>query len=656
MIRNPFFYRAADVRMGSMAEDRYFVNLFGASALNLLKEQPGGIWELPLLLLSAPGGGKSSLMRIFSACALRYVAQTALLGGKYQFLANQMEELGALRNGEPYALGIWLRMSDEYQSLDHEEGAKKHGLFCSMLNSRLVLSSINAICELNDLNINEDLERILLSLKIEAGNITKKSWAKWGAQNCKDCYDRMAELEAKLCELIDDPFWEGNPADLSHAGLWSLDLLANLEVFIDKRPFSFRPLIMLDDIQELSDEQISYLFSLFISRHVPVAFWLSLRKQALTLEDLLTERLGRGVEIGRDCQIIDFEKNRNDFRRRVLDVATLRVQSVTSQIGGLSQDFIRFISDDREEIFLKNLDDKVANELKGRIFDSAGNELERFRGLIQEIENQGVETHDVCRRLRMLEVLIKREVLKPQKSFPFFELPSETLKKHENRKAIVEAAELFLAKEYKLPYYFGASRLITLSSFNIQQFLKLAGALFEEIMMAIRLDRDSESFLSPERQHSIIGRVAKSFLREMPVMVRHGNQVFRFINAIGDMCKHETYRPTAPYAPGVTGAALTMYDLQILERKANEGEEKSVRLYQTIESAIAYNILESEPNYKCKGKDFLVLYLNRLLCISFQLPLQRGGFREQTLATLHDWTKYGYNKQKAEKVQRSLWS
>ena len=106
MIRNPFLYRAADVRMGSMAEDRFFVNLFGASALNLLKEQTNGIWELPLLLISAPGGGKSSLMRIFSACALRYIAQTALLGGKYQSLANQMEELGALRNGEPYALGI----------------------------------------------------------------------------------------------------------------------------------------------------------------------------------------------------------------------------------------------------------------------------------------------------------------------------------------------------------------------------------------------------------------------------------------------------------------------------------------------------------------------------------------------------------------------
>ena len=87
MIRNPFLYRAADVRSGSMAEDRFFVSLFGISALEWIREKVEGLWDIPLILISAPGGGKSSLMRIFSAGALRYIKETASRGGNHQSLA-----------------------------------------------------------------------------------------------------------------------------------------------------------------------------------------------------------------------------------------------------------------------------------------------------------------------------------------------------------------------------------------------------------------------------------------------------------------------------------------------------------------------------------------------------------------------------------------
>jgi hypothetical protein len=121
MIGNPFFYRAADVKSGSMAEDRYFVNLFGVTSLGLIRAKMQSLWDLPLFLISAPGGGKSSLMRIFSASAMHYIKETSQLGGNQQLLAKQMEELGAFVNGEPYALGIWLRMSDEYHSFTRND-------------------------------------------------------------------------------------------------------------------------------------------------------------------------------------------------------------------------------------------------------------------------------------------------------------------------------------------------------------------------------------------------------------------------------------------------------------------------------------------------------------------------------------------------------
>lgn len=656
MIGNPFLYRAADVRSGSMAEDRTFVNLFGISALELIKENTHGLWEIPLILISAPGGGKSSLMRIFSPGALHYIQETSSLRGSRQNLSDHMNELGAFKDGEPYALGIWLKMSDEYHSFLYNGNTNQHGLFYAMLNSRIFLSALNGICELKNLAVAKDLSQLTLSLRSGAKSGTIKSWSKWGDENGEVFYNKMADLEASLCDMIDDPFWNGDPSSLSHTALWSIDLLANLDIIKDSELFTFRPLIMLDDVHELAENQIKHLFKLLMSRQLPIPFWVSLRKQALGLENILAERIGTGVEKGRDYQIIDFEKSsRGDFRKRVLEISTLRVQSVAAQIGSLDQEFVNFISDEREEIFLKNFGEKEVQEIKNRVSSAAKHDLTMFQKIASEIENQCTVTHDLCRRLRMLEILIQREVGKKQKYFSFCEISSETLKKHESNKAVVEAAELFLAKEYKLPYYFGALRLITLSSFNIHQFLKLAGSLFDEIMMAIRLDRDADSFISPERQNIIINKIAKDFLREIPIMVLHGNKVFRLIQSIGDMCRNETYRPTAPYAPGVTGTALSMYEFEILVKRAKNGEPPFLELYQTIESAIAYNILEPDPNYKCKGKEFLVLNINRLLCVPFQLPLQKGGFREQKLSTFLKWMKNGHKDDTFDVRQERLW-
>ena len=139
-------------------------------------------------------------------------------------------------------------------------------------------------------------------------------------------------------------------------------------------------------------------------------------------------------------------------------------------------------------------------------------------------------------------------------------------------------------------------------------------------------------------------------------MVPNGNQVMRLVQAIGDMCKHETYRPTAPYAPGVTGTALTMREFEMLSKSANRGTEDQFELYHAIQSAVAHNVLEAEPNYKCKGQEFRVLYLNRLICIPFQLSLQKGGFREQRLNTLLGWMTKGYRKSRQNGNQVALWS
>jgi hypothetical protein len=61
------------------------------------------------------------------------------------------------------------------------------------------------------------------------------------------------------------------------------------------------------------------------------------------------------------------------------------------------------------------------------------------------------------------------------------------------------------------------------------------------------------------------------------------------------------------------------------------------RVARLIAAALAHNLLHAHQNYKCKGKLFMVLNLNRLLCVEHMLPLEYGKFKEKTLDELSEW-------------------
>ena len=110
--------------------------------------------------------------------------------------------------------------------------------------------------------------------------------------------------------------------------------------------------------------------------------------------------------------------------------------------------------------FLKELinqEIQVKDQLTKSIFKYCP--VEVAKTIINKVENASLEPHALCRRLRMLQILINREKRRRQLSFDFLKLSDAELKKHESDKAVVEAAELFLANEHNLPYYFGAQRL-----------------------------------------------------------------------------------------------------------------------------------------------------------------------------------------------------
>src|SRR5260370_38018898 len=97
--RNPFRLRASE----SIESDGTFLRLFGPGMLDLL--QPGENWDKPQVFRSAPGGGKTSLLRLFTPGAISTLyAQRRVEDLKA--LWARMTNFGVVYEDRPKLLGV----------------------------------------------------------------------------------------------------------------------------------------------------------------------------------------------------------------------------------------------------------------------------------------------------------------------------------------------------------------------------------------------------------------------------------------------------------------------------------------------------------------------------------------------------------------------
>jgi hypothetical protein len=250
---------------------------------------------------------------------------------------------------------------------------------------------------------------------------------------------------------------------------------------------------------------------------------------------------------------------------------------------------------------------------------------------------------------RDLEILVERELRKTQKSFEFDQLAEEDLASREESD-IRSAAELFIHKEFEVPYYYGFSRLAAVASSNIDQFLDLAGEIYEQISSSALLAVSrTPPQLKAGKQEQILKQAIRARWDRMVSPVNHPADVRSLLDSVGSFCRHETYRPTAPYAPGVTGIAITMGDRQrLIDGEYPRTNKQYAHLARVLAECISSNILEPVLDYKCKGQRWMVLYLNRMLCVQFGLSLQYGGWRDRSLKELCTWIEKGFRPSRSQ--------
>jgi hypothetical protein len=155
-VRNPFRLRASK----RSVHDEQFVRLFAAGALDLLNDADEP-WSGVVFLRSAPGGGKTTLLRLLTPGPLRKVFRMQD-DTDIRPTRDALIKAGAVTADGPAILGVMIGFTNEYRDLDEvgDGGARSTGVFRALVNARIVLATLRAALERSEKSYPDDLGQI----------------------------------------------------------------------------------------------------------------------------------------------------------------------------------------------------------------------------------------------------------------------------------------------------------------------------------------------------------------------------------------------------------------------------------------------------------------------------------------------------------------
>lgn len=633
-VRNPFRLSTAE----SIETDADFLRLFGPGVLDLLPE--GATSGQLLFIRSAPGGGKTTLLRVFTPSILLNLL--ALRGSEpHREVYSKLRQLEVVDDGGLGVFGVMLSCRRTFPSLEDLAlpRARADRLLRALLDARLLLGALHAILIGHQLRYPDDLHRVSIGVLKDGVSVPHLNLPSDGTV----ARDWAEQLELSVCNAIDS-LGPVNGVDASgHDELHSLKLLDEGIVCIDGKPPSARWLVLLDDVHKLTAPQRKCLRETLVEGRHRTGVWVAERLSALSTDELLAP----GALESRDhAGIVNLEdawtkgQGRRSFVAAVVAIAERRARMAADVAAGASNVGSFAAALDPGQDLLKYADRvSIAIDVVRHRVEEIARTHPRYAEWIRSRSDQEGSPRQVLIGLRSLEILIERDLRKSQMSLDF-ELSAADLEQRDDS-AVRNAAELFLAAEFKVPYYFGSDCVAQLGFQNVEQFLRLGGDLFEESLSAALIRRSP--VLSPERQQKVLEQACDTRITDLPQ--RGGRDVLRFIEAVGEYCRYETYKPNAPYAPGVTGIAISMADQgRLMDPAFLSASEQHRRFADMLASALSLNIFRAELDRRVKGGRYMVLYLNRIVCLKYFLPMGYGGFKEKPLREFLTWLDRGFTK------------
>lgn len=618
---NPFLERMSE----RTTSDMEFVRLFSPKILEKLEDDAfeGAVH----VFRSAPGAGKTTLLRAFTPSALRAFWNSRArpeLAESFQKLVNR----GVLTEGDsPQLLGVFLSCASGYADLPSSEGLQQEGLFRALLDCRIVLRTLRSLGALLGLGAPEQL----VAIKLDHAAVpplqgipvldTALELATWAEEHEQRVY---AQLDAFL-----GPLSGGLPAHLRFEGvLW----LQSIQFQYEGRVVAPQRLLMVDDMHKLRRKQRVMLIDELTVMRPSIPIWLAERTVALG-----AELLSQGVREGRDLREYNLDKMWSDpkglsqfvsYAQNIVD-RRMKNQDVVP-VGSFTQCL-------RDEL--------VSSEIRVQLAEG----IQRFRNEVERHQSSQRYLQWLARaeqytnepnveslvELYVTRILLVRDESKRQMSLDLT-LTEEELEDR-NSSQVRAAAELFMHEELGIPYYFGFDRLCVMATNNVEELLALSAALYVGLQ-AKQVLRKAELILSAQEQEKILRDAAGRKRDFIPKSHTEGTRAQRLLDSVGAFCYDQTFAPSAPYAPGVTGVRLSRTELAKLTAPSKPLGPAGLTLERVLAECAAENLLVQRESQATGSRDSgTIFYLNRSLCVHYGLPLQMGGWRDVSVGELIKW-------------------
>jgi len=621
---NPFLER-----MSERTSDQEFVRLFSPKILERLEEDAfqGAVH----IFRSPPGGGKTTLLRAFTPTALRAfwnARRMPEMSESYQRLlaSGILNEQNGLQ-----LLGVFLSCASGYADLPPGTSILQEGLFRALLDCRVVLRTLRNLATLLSFSSPEQLSDVRLEYDPLDTNLQSIPTVASATELVHWAEKRERAVYAELDSITANSGFEMPRHLRFESVLW----LQSVHFIFGNDEIAPRRMLMIDDLHKLRRKQRGTLIEELTETRPKIPIWLAERSIALG-EELLSQ----GTREGRDLREYALEdlwsagRGQHQFltfAQNVLD-RRLGAQSEIPSVG-----FSQYL---RSSVQQDDVRDQI---VKG--FGVFRNGISRYKPnprytewIAHAEKNLTDPTVESLRELFTTRILLARDELKRQMSLELAPLSREELDERDSSQ-VQAAAELFLHEELRIPHYYGIERLCILATNNVEELLSLAAALYDGLR-AKQILRKAELLLSPSEQEKLLKQVAKQKRDFIPKNHTEGTRAQRLLDAIGSYCKDRTFLPNAPYAPGVTGVRLSQGQLFNLHSGTLRGFAD--RLKKVLAECVAENLLIPRQSAASSSREGgTIFYLNRTLCMHYDLPLQMGGWQDVEVEELIDWMEQG---------------
>ena len=622
--RNPFKIRATE----KLETENNFLRLFSPFVLEelLSKNHEIKLWNNILFIRSSPGAGKTSMLKVLDATSL-WVLSNNISAPDYADITPYLKKLGVIdSNGGVHSLGVYTTCARNYhliEDLDLSDGQKK-GLFFALMNARIILSTLRSLLtmhpglDLADISINTtSFDYAYLDLRFPLTGTDLFEWA--------------AKIEKQVFKAIDSflPLKE----DLQgHHELFAFSLMQPANLFIFNTPIKMNVLFMFDDAHKFTTSQRNAFIDYVTVKRANYNIWIAERLEALD------EQRNFGSVKDRDYNELNLEEawqgTSGKLKTIVASIAEKRASMSSENVRSFQIYLSDHINESEYEAAFKNAFEQSSANIK--LLAGFNN---KFVNWIAYLDEVAVSLTYLKRAVlaKEIEILINRNIGKSQLTFEFPLTKEELLQKLDRE--VENVSEYMVHIEQKVPYYYSFDSLTKLSSNNIDQFLTFSGELFE--LMLSKKIADKPVILDASEQEKALRRIAENRWKEQIRIVPYSDFVLKFLSNFALFAQKESTRPNAPYAPGINGFAIREpTERKLIEGKPWREDDVYKPLMNVLKTCLAYNLIEKRTTKQGKvNTTVTVYYLNRWICLRYNLPLTYGGFRHRSPAELLKFAK-----------------